>query len=94
MSAMSASGSTPYYFVPSPSRHPVLVACGLFLVILGAGQWVNGPGWGAYALLAGLVVWLTVLFQWFSQAIGESESGQYSDRVDVSYRWSMSWFIF
>jgi cytochrome c oxidase subunit 3 len=35
-----------------------------------------------------------VLFQWFSQAIGESEGGLYSDRIDVSFRWSMSWFIF
>jgi len=94
MAAITPAGSTPYYFIPSPSRHPVLVACGLFLVILGAGQWVNGHGWGAYSLLAGVVLWLTVLFQWFRQAIHESESGLYSDRIDVSFRWSMSWFIF
>ena len=94
MSATTPAGSTPYYFIPSPSRHPVLVAFGLFLVILGAGQWVNGAGWGAYSLLIGVIVWLTVLFQWFSQAVGESEAHQYSDRVDLSYRWSMSWFIF
>ena len=94
MSATTPAGTTPYYFVPAPSRHPVLVACGLFMVIFGAAQWVNGAGWGSYVLLAGVVLWLTVLFQWFRQAIGESESGQYSDRVDVSFRWSMSWFIF
>ena len=94
MSAMTPTGAQPYYFVPPPSRHPALVAFGLFLVILGAGQWVNGAGWGAYCLLVGLVVWLTVLFQWFSQAIGESEGGQYSEKIDLSFRWSMSWFIF
>ena len=94
MSATTPAGSTPYYFVPNPSRHPVLVAGGLFLVILGAAQWVNGHGWGAYSLMIGLVVWLTVLFQWFRQAIRESEGGLYSDRIDVSFRWSMSWFIF
>jgi len=94
MSAATPAGQTPYYYIPSPSRHPVLSAFGLFLVILGAGQWVNGAGWGAYVLLAGLVVWLTVLFQWFSEAIAESEGGLYSDRIDVSFRWSMSWFIF
>ena len=94
MSAITPAGSTPHYFIPSPSRFPVLVALGLFLVILGAGQWVNGAGWGAYSLLLGLVIWLGVLFQWFSQAIHESETGLYSDRIDVSYRWSMSWFIF
>ena len=45
-------------------------------------------------LLFGLLWWAFVLQQWFRQAIGESEGGQYSDRIDVSFRWSMSWFIF
>jgi cytochrome c oxidase subunit III len=94
MAATTPSGSTPYYFVPAPSAYPVLTALGLFFVIFGAGQWVNGTGWGAYVLLAGVAVWLTVLFFWFRQAISESEGGLYSDRIDVSFRWSMSWFIF
>ena len=94
MSATSPAGKQPYYFVPSPSSYPVLVACGLFMVIFGAGQWINGAGWAAYVLLAGVVVWLTVLFQWFRLAISESEGGLYSERIDISFRWSMSWFIF
>ncbi len=94
MAATTTAGTAPHYYIPAPSRHPVLMALGLFLVILGAGQWVNGAGWGAYVLLAGMVVWLTVMFQWFSEAIRESEGGLYSDRIDVSFRWSMSWFIF
>ena len=63
---MSATthGTTPYYFVPEPSRHPVMAAIGLFFVILGAGQWVNGAGWGAYSLVFGLAFWSIVLFQW------------------------------
>jgi len=87
-------GSMPRYFVPSPSRYPASVACGLFLMILGASQWVNGHEWGAWSLLAGVIVWLVTLAQWFVTAIGESESGHYSKQVDVSFRWSMSWFIF
>ena len=71
-----------------------MVAFGLFLVILGAGQWVNGAGWGAYVAAGRPGDLAVVLFQWFSQAIRESEGGLYSDRIDVSYRWSMSWFIF
>ncbi|MCU0965107.1 MAG: cytochrome c oxidase subunit 3 [Burkholderiaceae bacterium] len=94
MSASAHSGSAPYYFVPGPSRYPVLVAFGMFFVILGAGQWINGHGWGAYSLLLGLVIWLGVMYQWFSTAIAEDMSGLYSQRVDVSFRWSMSWFIF
>ena len=94
MSAATPHGITPYYFVPSPSRHPAMAALGLFFVILGAGQWINGIGWGEYSLILGMVILLSTLFVWFKQAIGESESGLYSDRVDVSFRWSMSWFIF
>jgi cytochrome c oxidase subunit 3 len=87
-------GSAPYYYVPGPSRHPVMAAIGLFFVIFGAGQWVNGAGWAKYVLLLGMVWWLVVLFQWFCQAIGESESGQYGHKIDISFRWSMTWFIF
>jgi len=90
----SANATTPYYFVPGPSRHPAMAALGLFFVILGAGQWVNGAEWGKYSLMFGMAWWLFVLYQWFSDAISESVSGQYSRRIDTSFRWSMSWFIF
>ena len=32
--------------------------------------------------------------QWFRDAAQESEGGLYSRKIDLSYRWSMSWFIF
>ena len=44
--------------------------------------------------VAGILAMLVVLYFWFGDAIGESEAGQYSARIDSSYRWSMSWFIF
>ena len=94
MSAMTPAGNTPYYYIPAPSQYPVLVALGLLMVVFGAAQWINGVTWGSYLLLVGMVTWLVVLFQWFRQAVGESERGLYSDRIDVSFRWSMSWFIF
>ena len=87
-------GATPYYFVPGPSRHPVMAAIGLFFVILGASQWINGAGWGAWSLAAGMLIWLGTLFQWFRDSIAESEGGMYGRKVDLSFRWSMSWFIF
>jgi cytochrome c oxidase subunit 3 len=90
----SAHGTTPYYFVPGPSRHPAMAAFGLFWMVLGGGQWINGHDWGKYALFFGLLWLFGVLFQWFRDAIGESEGGQYGHKVELSYRWSMSWFIF
>ena len=90
----TAHGTTPYYYVPEPSRHPFMAAFGLFFVILGAGQWVNGVEWGKYSLFFGLAWWLGVLYQWFRDAVAESEGGLYGRKIDLSFRWSMSWFIF
>jgi cytochrome c oxidase subunit 3 len=33
-----------------------MAALGLFFVILGAGQWVNGADWGKYSLFFGLIL--------------------------------------
>jgi cytochrome c oxidase subunit III len=94
MSATTTPGSTPYYYIPAPSKWPAMMAFGLFFVIFGAGQWVNDHLWGAWVCLAGFLVWVYVMQGWFRQSIAESEGGLYSDRIDVSFRWSMSWFIF
>jgi len=90
----SAHGTTPYYYVPQPSRHPAFMALGLFFVILGAAQWINGVQWGKWATFFGLAWGAVVLFQWFRDTVHESEGGQYGRKIDLSYRWSMSWFIF
>jgi cytochrome c oxidase subunit 3 len=71
-----------------------LASLGLFFVILGASQWINDINWGKYSLMLGMVIWLGVLFKWFSAAVSESESGLYGRKIDLSFRWSMSWFIF
>lgn len=90
----TSHGTTPHYYVPAPSRHPAMAAFGLFFVILGAGQWINGVDWGKWSLLFGLLWFVSVLFQWFSDAISESQGGQYGRKIDISFRWSMTWFIF
>ena len=90
----AAHGTTPYYYVPHESRHPVMAAIGLFFLILGASQWINGAEWGMYCLFFGMAWWLIVLYQWFSEAVHESETGMYGRKIDLSYRWSMTWFIF
>jgi len=93
MSSTPHSG-TPYYYVPHSSRHPFMAAVGLLGVIFGASQWINGEDYGKFILFTGLAWFLVVLFQWFSDAISESQEGQYGRKIDLSFRWSMSWFIF
>jgi cytochrome c oxidase subunit 3 len=71
-----------------------MAAVGLLGVIFGASQWINGEDYGKFILFTGLAWFLVVLFQWFSDAISESQEGQYGRKIDLSFRWSMSWFIF
>ena len=96
---MSASHSgtvkeAPYYYVPADSPHPVRASVSLLIVMLGASAWVNGIATGKWAVLIGILALLVVLWKWFGDAIHEEEIGLNSKRIDNSYRWSMSWFIF
>jgi cytochrome c oxidase subunit 3 len=86
--------SAPYYFVPSPSRWPVLAGLSMLFTMVGAAGWVNGAAWAPYLNLFGILCVLVVLYNWFGQTISESETGLYNARIDTSFRWSMSWFIF
>jgi cytochrome c oxidase subunit 3 len=91
---MSSPHTAPYYFVPGPSRWPLAAGISMLVTMAGASGWVNGTAWGPGVCTAGIVAMLIVLYNWFGDAIGESESGKYGERIDLSYRWSMSWFIF
>ena len=74
-------GKTPYYFVPNPSQWPVLAGLSLLATMAGASAWVNGVSWGQPLNIAGLLAFIAVLYFWFGDAIGESESGLYSARI-------------
>jgi cytochrome c oxidase subunit 3 len=89
-----SSNSAPYYYVPGLSRHPAMASLGLLGFASGMSGWVNGYSWGGPLTIASVVYVLFVLYKWFGDAISESNSGKNSINVDVSYRWSMSWFIF
>lgn len=89
-----ATKEAPYYYVPADSPHPVRASFSLLIMMLGASFWVNDVSAGKWAVFAGLLSLFVVLYQWFGDAINESQSGLYNKRIDLSYRWSMSWFIF
>ena len=93
-SPVGSPHSAPYYFVPGPSRWPMLAGISMLVTMAGASGWVNSLPWGPAVCLVGIAAMLMVLYFWFGDAIGESEGGMYSKRIDLSYRWSMSWFIF
>lgn len=83
-----------YYFAP-PSKWPVVGATALLFLGAGVVMWMNQiQPFGSISLSIGFAILLYMLFGWFGQVIGESESGLYNEQVDTSFRWSMSWFIF
>ena len=94
MSASHAPGTTPAYFIPQPSSWPIRGSIALFCMALGATAWINGVFPGPWLLAIGFALLVWTLFGWFGTVAGESEGGMYSKQVDVSFRWSMSWFIF
>jgi cytochrome c oxidase subunit 3 len=89
-----AAANIGHYFIPQPSGWPVIGSIGLFLMAAGAALWFNGTGWAGWIVLAGFLVLVYMMFGWFGKVIGESEGGRYNQQVDISFRWSMGWFIF
>ncbi len=87
------------YYVPAQSIWPIVGAVALFLIAVGAGNFViestaGKDGYGGYILTAGLVTLLVMLVGWFRDQIKESMSGLYSEQLGHSYRQGMMWFIF
>ena len=91
---MSSSSHAPYYFVPAPSKWPAVGSLAMLFTLFGAAGALNSQAYGPWALLIGFAILVYMFFGWFGVVISESEGGQYNHRVDVSFRWSMSWFIF
>ena len=89
-----AHASAPYYYVPAPSKWPLVGSVAMAFAGFGAVGTVNQQAWGPWALLAGFAILFYMMVGWFGAVASESEGGQYNERVDSSFRWSMSWFIF
>jgi len=89
---MSDSNST--YFIPDPSRWPLVGSIALFLAFIGGAMMLNGSGFGTFILGIGVAAVVYMFAGWFAEVIGESLQKKYNQQVDVSFRWGMAWFIF
>ena len=92
--SVAVDGAKPYYYVPQPSHWPIMGSFALLLMGSGAAFWFNGYAPGPWMVALGFCVLVFMLFGWFGTVIGESEHRLYNTKVDHSFRWSMSWFIF
>ena len=82
------------YYIPHGSHWPIIGSIGLFVMLQGFGNYLNGSGFGSTVMLAGFLILLVMVFGWFRTVINESEAGIYNMQVDTSFRWGMGWFIF
>ena len=87
---MSASNGG--YYLPEPSHWPIVGSVGMFLMLGGFANFLHGGSWIVIAVGAAIIIFM--LFGWFGTVINESLAGKYNDRVDMSFRLSMGWFIF
>ncbi len=82
-----------HYYVPNPSRWPIIASISIFTMFLGGAILLTGGSIGPLILGAGGVLFVVMLFGWFGTVIGESEGGRYHEQEDTSFRMGMMWFI-
>lgn len=88
------------YYIPHNSAFPIFASLGLFLTVFGAGNILNDlkagvdSSFGTIVFLVGGLVMSGTLFAWFSKVIEENHAKMYSDQMNRTYVWGMSWFIF
>ena len=81
------------YFIPEPSRWPIVGSVALFLAFAGAAFMLNGTSPGTVIFIIGMLAVVYMFFGWFAEVIDESLKGNYNEQVDISFRWGMGWFI-
>ncbi|NVJ49809.1 MAG: cytochrome c oxidase subunit 3 [Gammaproteobacteria bacterium] len=103
------TGKPTNYYVPEQSNLPIIGSVGLFVLVLGAGNFIQGTtdtvsqkegslpefmaSMGPYVLTLGLLIVFYLMYKWWSTAARESMANMNSAQLDRSYRQGMLWFI-
>lgn len=90
---MSSANNHDVYFIPEPSKWPVIGTIALVTTIIGAVNTMH-TGHLNYALPIGFLLIAYLFFGWFGTVIKESMDDNYNEQVDRSFRIGMLWFIF
>jgi len=81
------------YFIPEPSKWPLVGTIALTTTVIGAVTSIHA-GSINMILPIGLLLIAYLFFGWFGTVIEESMAGNYNAQVDRSFRIGMLWFIF
>ena len=81
------------YFIPEPSKWPLVGTIALTTTVIGAVTSIHA---GSINLILpiGFLLIAYLFFGWFGTVIEESMGGHYNAQVDRSFRIGMLWFIF
>ncbi len=90
---MSSSTDHNVYFIPEPSKLPIIATIALATTAIGAVTSIHA-GQINLILPAGFLMIAFMFFSWFGTVINESMSDSYNAQVDKSFRIGMLWFIF
>ena len=85
--------TAPHYFVPAPSNWPMVGMISMILTMFGASMVVNRHSLGWFSSRVGFARWSTCCSAG-SRRVARIRDGAYNRKVDMSFRWGMSWFIF
>lgn len=92
--AAASDSSHRRYFVPEPSVWPFLLTIALGTILYSVSMYLEERHPGPIPFVLGGALFVYIVFTWFRGVAKESETGQYSEQVDRTYRLGMSWFIF
>jgi cytochrome c oxidase subunit 3 len=81
------------YYLPHKATQPILGSIGLFVLLAGFSNYLNGHAIGATMMWLGFGIIVYMMFRWFGVVVRESVAGAYNHQVDVSFRMGMIWFI-
>ncbi|HEX4869911.1 MAG TPA: cytochrome c oxidase subunit 3 [Moraxellaceae bacterium] len=103
----TAAGEKPTrYYVPASSPWPMLGSFILFILVIGAANFIQSHGVTelskstgnkgtlSFLLPVGLAGVFFLMWKWFGDTIKESLGNMNSAQMDRSYRQGMTWFIF
>ena len=90
---MSETQNHSHYYVPNPSAYPVLMGSGIFMLALGFILNINSFSLGMWSMIAGAMLIILIMYNWFGTVVGESEGGLFHKWEDKSFRIGMTWFI-
>jgi len=83
-----------HYYVPEPSRWPLVGSVGLFTLVLGIACLLNElTVVGRLATGAGLLIFAFMLFGWFGSVVAETQGKRFHGWEERSFRLGMVWFI-